>query len=73
MAEADPVILTVTTGVTSGGANQKDYRYVGSFAGGLGQPRDMARFPGGAPAKTATSYQTGVTAPWARLPIKFKV
>lgn len=73
MAEADPVILTVITGVTSGGANQKAYNYVGSFAGGLGQPEGLARFPGGAPAKAAASNATGVTAPWARLPIKFKV
>ena len=73
MAEADPVILTVVTGLTSGGANQKQYNYVGSFAGGMGQPENLARFPGGAPAKQNTSYATGVTAPWSRLPIRFKV
>jgi hypothetical protein len=72
MAEADPVILTVVTGLTSGGANQRDYNYVGSFAGGS-TPENIARFPGGAPAAKSASYATGVTAPWARLPIKFKV
>ena len=71
MAEQDPVILTVQTGLTSGGANQRDYRYVGSFSG---NPKpDLARFPGGAPAAKTVSYANGVTAPWARLPIKFKV
>ena len=69
--QADPVILTITTGLSGGGSEQKNYNYVGTFPGILAQPGTP--FPGGAPIKQLVSYRTGVTAPWAQRPIKFKV
>jgi hypothetical protein len=71
MAEADPVILTVEIGLSSGGQNQRPYNYVGTFAGG--DKAGLPRYPGGAPRKQLVSYNTGVTAPWARRNIVFKV
>lgn len=67
---AEPVVLTVTTGVTPL-AGQRDYNYVGTFPGV--QDQSGTPFKGGAPLKKLVSYGTGVTAPWARLPMVFKV
>jgi hypothetical protein len=72
MAESDPVVLTVTTGLVTGGQNQRDYNYVGNFPGVMDQG-GLQRYPGGAPRKQLVSYNTGVTAPWARQSIKFRV
>ncbi len=72
MAENDQVILTVKTGVASGGQNQRDYNYVGTFPG-VPNPEGFSRYAGGAPRKDAVSYSTGVTSPWARAPVKFRV
>jgi hypothetical protein len=72
MAEADQVVLTVETGLVSGGQNQRDYNYVGTFPG-VPNPEGFKRYAGGAPRKERVSWATGVTAPWARGIIKFKV
>jgi hypothetical protein len=72
MATTDPLVMTVTTGVASGNiAGRNDYNYVGTFPGVLNPAGE--RFKGGAPLQKLVSYNTGVTAPWARQPIKFKV
>jgi hypothetical protein len=69
--EGDPQIMTVKTGVTSGGQNQRDYNYVGTFPGIMGKSGLPVY---GSPAfKQAVSYANGVTAPWATRPIVFKV
>jgi hypothetical protein len=72
MATTDPVILTVATGLVTGGQNQRDYNYVGYFPGVL-NPSGLPQFTGGAPRRQAVSYSTGVTAPWARRNVVFKV
>jgi hypothetical protein len=72
MAESDQVVLTVSTGLASGGQNQRDYNYVGTFPG-VPNPAGFKRFPGGAPRKQSVSYATGVTSPFARSQVKFKV
>ena len=68
---AEPVVLTIATGVSGGGADQKDYNYVGTFPGVMEQ--SGSRFPGGNVRKVLTMYNTGVIAPWARRPVKFRV
>jgi hypothetical protein len=73
MAENDQVVLTVQTGLVTGGQNQRDYNYIGTFPGVVGTPSGLPRFAGGAPLKQAVSYANGVTAPWARRNIVFKV
>ena len=72
MAENDQVILTVSTGLASGGQNRRDYNYVGTFPG-VPNPEGFQRYAGGAPRKELVSWNTGVTSPFARAPIKFKV
>jgi hypothetical protein len=72
MADSEPVILTVTAGLVTGGQNQRDYTYVGTFPGVTNQA-GLPRYPGGAPRKQMVSYGTGVTAPWARRNVVFKV
>lgn len=72
MAENDQVILTVQTGVASGGQNQRNYNYVGTFPG-VPNPEGFQRFPGGASLKQAVAYATGVTSPFARSQVIFKV
>jgi hypothetical protein len=72
MAESEQVVLTVTTGLVTGGQNQRDYNYVGTFPG-VPNPEGFSRYAGGAPRKERVSFGTGVTSPWARGAIKFKV
>ena len=72
MAESDQVILTVQTGLASGGQNQRNYNYVGVFPG-VPNPEGFQRFPGGASVKQAVSYATGVRSPFARAPVTFRV
>ena len=68
-AESGPRILTVNTSVTPL-ANVRSYNYVGYFEGAVNPAGE--KFVS-ADVKKTISDRTGVTAPWAQLPMKFKV
>jgi hypothetical protein len=64
-----PTILTVNTSVTPL-ANVRSYNFVGYFEGATNPSGEKFVSAG---VKKTISDRTGVTAPWAQLPMKFKV
>ena len=70
--QSEPRVLTITTSVTPL-ANVRSYNYVGYFEGTSGAATAGEPFGASAKVKNIISDRTGVTAPWPRIPIKFRV
>lgn len=67
--QSAPTVLTVSTSVTPL-ANVQKYNYIGYFEGAVNPAGE--KFVS-ATVKKIISDRTGVTAPWAQMPMKFKV
>ena len=70
MAGSSPTILTVNTAGSTPLANVRAYNYIGYFEGAANPAGEKFVSAG---VKKIISDRTGVTAPWAQLPMKFKV